>query len=204
MEFRLTYEGILLGASRTDTRAQHKHGIRRRFHPQLKRLWEVSPLKNLRDLGGQVVAPAISPSKYPTGGRAEMLAKRFARNNYNFIPLVTRELSVYCGIEVLFLRPDVPGGLVQSGDIDNRLKSLFDALRMPKDAQELRGHETPLQGENPFYCLLEDDRMISKITVETDTLLEPTEDTWDQNDTRLIITVRIRPYEVNASNLFFA
>ena len=35
LEFRLTYEGLLLGASRTDTRAQHKHEIRKAFHPQL-------------------------------------------------------------------------------------------------------------------------------------------------------------------------
>ena len=89
MEFRLTYEGKLLGASRRDTRAKHKHDIRRKFHPQLKRLWEFSHLKNLRDLGGKVIAPAILPSKYPSGARAEMLAMRFARNNYNFVPLFT-------------------------------------------------------------------------------------------------------------------
>ena len=31
MEFRLTYEGPLLGASKTDTRATHKHAIRCHF-----------------------------------------------------------------------------------------------------------------------------------------------------------------------------
>jgi hypothetical protein len=35
MEFRLTYEGLLLGASRNNTRASHKHEIRRVLHHQL-------------------------------------------------------------------------------------------------------------------------------------------------------------------------
>jgi hypothetical protein len=35
-------------------------------------------------------------------------------------------------LNILFLRADIPGKVVQSGDIDNRLKTLFDALRMPQ------------------------------------------------------------------------
>lgn len=38
MEFRLIYDGQLLGASRNNTRSEHKHDIRRVFHAQLKRL----------------------------------------------------------------------------------------------------------------------------------------------------------------------
>ena len=34
MKFTLTYEGRLLGASRSDPRPKHKHEIRQRFHPQ--------------------------------------------------------------------------------------------------------------------------------------------------------------------------
>ena len=36
MEFRLTYEGTLLGASKNNTRAKHKHEIRKIFHKQLR------------------------------------------------------------------------------------------------------------------------------------------------------------------------
>ena len=53
MEFRLTYQGELFSSQPTDTqskvdrRAGHKHSIRRVFHKQLKRLWEITPfLKN--------------------------------------------------------------------------------------------------------------------------------------------------------------
>ncbi len=48
MEFRLTYEGILLAESVRSAevrraRAEHKQEIRKKLHPQLKRLWEISP-----------------------------------------------------------------------------------------------------------------------------------------------------------------
>ena len=45
MKFRLTYEGLLKANGST----QHKHEIRKAFHPQLKRLWEVEP--NLMEWG---------------------------------------------------------------------------------------------------------------------------------------------------------
>ena len=46
LEFRLLYQGKLLGASRGDPRAEHKHVLRREFHKQLKRLWITkSPLR---------------------------------------------------------------------------------------------------------------------------------------------------------------
>ena len=40
MELKLTYDGLLLVASGSNTRAQHKHDIRRAFHPQLRRFWQ--------------------------------------------------------------------------------------------------------------------------------------------------------------------
>ncbi len=47
MQFRLTYQGLLLAETNKgellNARATHKHGIRKQFHHQLKRLWEISP-----------------------------------------------------------------------------------------------------------------------------------------------------------------
>ncbi|HUO03021.1 MAG TPA: hypothetical protein VMU31_09595, partial [Rhizomicrobium sp.] len=51
MEFRLTYEGPLKGSSNDKPRGDHKHEIRMKLHPQLKRLWEVhSWLSDLKSL----------------------------------------------------------------------------------------------------------------------------------------------------------
>ena len=87
------------------------------------------------------------------------------------------------------MRTDKPGSLIKSGsgDIDNRLKTLFDALRMPKSKDELgRYAGVPGLDEDPFYCLLEDDKFITRLVVETDMLLRPAA---SSNDTHLIITV---------------
>jgi hypothetical protein len=103
----------------------------------------------------------------------DALAQRYSLYGYNFVPLVTRDLCLICGIDVLFLRPDPPGAVLRSGDIDNRIKTLLDSLRLP-DANEDYINNTPLVGETSFYCLLEDDKLITSLSVETDQLLERT------------------------------
>ena len=188
MEFRLTYEGPLLGASKTDTRATHKHAIRCHFHPQLRRLWETSkPLRDMRAIDperGHVLVPPMT--------RIAWLRDQYRRADYDFVPLVTEDLLLHCGISILFLRPDPPGSLIQSGDLDNRLKTLFDAFRLPKDKAEFGQYRAPDADEQPFFCLLEDDRLITRVAVETDVLLAPVSAPPDRNDARLVITVNLR------------
>jgi hypothetical protein len=133
----------------------------------------------------------------------EWLGARYVQDGYRFIPLVRRELSLICSIRVLFLRPDQPGDVLRSGDIDNRLKTLFDALRLPKNKDELGGYDAPGVDENPFFCLLEDDSLITDVSVETDLLLAPIRDQFSDNDARLVISVKLRPYDVNPGNVNF-
>jgi hypothetical protein len=97
----------------------------------------------------------------------------------------------------------MPGSVLQSGDIDNRLKTLFDAFRLPHSVDELGGNLEPQADEDPFFCLLEDDKLITHVAVETDVLFQPTGDRFDPNDSRLVISVKIRPYDSNPSNSAF-
>jgi hypothetical protein len=115
-------------------------------------------------------------------------------------------LALLCSLEILFLRRDYPGGVISAGDLDNRIKTLIDALRMPKGASELVGNEQPAEGETPFFCLLEDDKMVTALSVETDNLLDFSHDRSDRDrrQVKLIITVELRPYDVNMLNLSFA
>ena len=198
MEFRLTYEGQLLGASRNNTRALHKHEIRKAFHPQLRKVWKATPwFESLRDPLPDYV---ISINRPPDRSRLEVLPERFKCGQFNLVPLVTRDLDLKCGLEILFLRPDYPGGIVRSGDIDNRLKTLFDALRIPGPDAELGG-ATPQRDENPLFCLLEDDSLITRVSVETDLLLAPI--AGDVNDARIVISVSIVPAIFSWSNIGF-
>jgi hypothetical protein len=76
-----------------------------------------------------------------------------------------------CQLDILFLRREKPGSIVHGGDLDNRLKTLFDALRMPFDDSEL-GKVGPTSPDELLYCLLEDDSLISRVSVETHQLLD--------------------------------
>jgi len=198
MEFRLTYSGPLLG-DRTDDRApkraRHKHDIRKHFHRQLKALWGHHPvLIKIRQ--------QAAPSEYQAA-----VIEEFNREGFRWVPLATNRLSLSCRLEVLMLRQGAPGRVTT--DIDNRLKTLFDALRIPAGPLELGRDEQgnprlPDADEDPFYVLLENDDIITHVAVTTDTLLEPVPDVPEDNAVRLVIDVTLRPYDVNMDNLDFA
>jgi hypothetical protein len=115
------------------------------------------------------------------------MAEAYRRSGYRFLPLVRSKLGVICSLDILFLRRDEPGDLISGGgDIDNRIKVLFDALRVPAE-NEVRG--IPGADEDPLLCLLEDDKLISEVNVVTDRLLTPMEGTDHINDVHLIIRV---------------
>lgn len=181
LEFRLTYEGPLLAHNEARDKADHKHQIRQKFHPQLKRLWETN-----RFLKQEWTS---DKGKMPLN---EHLAGMFSRSGYRFVPVVWEAASLLCGLDVLILRTGDPGGVVHGGDLDNRLKTLLDALRMPKSTDELGQYTTPGQDEDPFYVLLEDDRLISNFRVEADSILEVKP---EQASTfaRVVVTVHIKP-----------
>jgi len=221
MRFRLTYEGPLRSNQRDpidgqrDKLAAHKHAIRREFHGQLKQLWQINQFlrDTTKDGGGpdttKPVAKTLDTMMWGEGEPVplkEWLARRYVRNGYRFVPLVCRDHSLYCSLHVLFLRREEPGALLHGGDLDNRIKTLIDALRLPADGGELKGNETPGPGEDPFFCLLDDDRAVTSLAVETDLLLDPPINNSDdeRNKVRLVITVELKPYNVTMFNLSFS
>jgi hypothetical protein len=201
MEFRLTYAGPL----RADTRsardiASHKQEIRRCFHRQLAYLWEQRPYlrKSEFEFPDQIIT-----TEYTDKDRLEELAKQYARIGFRFVPLVTEDLAVSCAVDILYLRNGPPGGIVQRQDIDNRIKTLFDAFKMPEALQDLGDHTKPGTGEDPFFCLVSDDSLITSLSVTTDLLLEPIGATHDRNNARLLITVTLRPARLTWQNMAF-
>ena len=80
-------------------------------------------------------------------------------------------------IDITLLTPEEPGRTITQGaDLDNRMKTLLDALRMPKVVDELPKGDVASEHESPFYCLLEDDNLISRLSVSADRLLRPVPD----------------------------
>ena len=202
VEFRLTYSGPLYPSTNNHPAgADHKHELRKHFHIQIRRLWQDYPhLQQMQYPPPEHVMVAYEPQ---ISKRIDYLANQFQRNGYRFVPLVTKDLVLSCGLEILYLRRDLPGNIVKKGDIDSRIKTLFDALKMPTNLQEFGKYTNPDSDEDPFFCLVEDDSLIGSLSVETDIMLEPlsTETRMTKDDSRLLITVKLRPSQITWSNI---
>jgi hypothetical protein len=164
MRFTLHYSGPL----RANGRPEHKHDLRRAFHVQLAELWRHEPLSGMRNL--------LLPPDSPDRRRGETVCTIQARGPFTFAPLVASELRFVAAVEIVMLRPERPGRLVvQGGDMDNRLKTLFDAMSVPQFGGLPPGAQ-PAVDEAPFYCVLEDDSLITSVAVHTEHLLTPQQD----------------------------
>lgn len=184
VRFRLILRGQVLPPDKRG-KVDIKHAIRRELHPQLRNLW--------RDHG--VLKHAFVPPIPPYPGERqptpiEGVANKFERYGFRFVPLVREGMA--CELNILIMRRDSPHSLFTgSGDIDGRVKTLFDALRMPSQQSELGGN-TPQEDEDPFYCLLEDDRYIYDYSVTTDRLLAPVGPDENENAVVAIIGVHLK------------
>jgi hypothetical protein len=211
VEFRLLYSGLLLGASRNNTRASEKHELRRAFHPQLRRLWATN--RNLIGLAEHWApryavkhfgegAPPIPHEDYKKLG-IKAMSEEWERFGYHFVPLVTDQFTLRCKLDILFLRPEERRYVMQGGDLDARLKTVFDALRIPDTASEAGGIG-PGEDETPFFCLLQDDKLITEVSVTTDQLLVlPKERDVKPNEAFLVIHVQINHANAGTFDRYF-
>jgi hypothetical protein len=190
VEFRLVYRGPLPSQSAADSRTREKIAMRRCFHEQMAELWKQRSA--LRKIPPREVDPETGETiKVEYGGL--VIHKKTSKSGhvYNLLPLIGERFGVSCSLDVLFLRREGPGGLVKwGGDIDNRIKVLFDALRMPQDDTEIPD-VPPAPDEDPFFCVLEDDKFIDRLNVTTDRLLTRLDSRIGEktNDVQLVIHV---------------
>jgi hypothetical protein len=171
MQFRLIYEGPL----KSNRGPSDKQLIRRAIHPQLKEL---------------CTRPPLQPFQRLVAARHER-ATLHDLSGFTFVPIITERLRHVAEIDIILLTPEEPGRTItQGGDLDNRMKTLLDALRMPKVVDELPKGDVASEHESPFYCLLEDDNLISRLSVSADRLLRPV---LDKAHVLAVIQVTPRP-----------
>lgn len=166
MEFRLIYQGPLYAQQADDSarqsRLKHKFEIRRSFHKQLEQLWKLdSRLKEF-----------WKHWEKTKGTESDNLSKLYQRRGITWIPLVQERIGIVCNLNILFLRHEPKGGIVHAGDLDNRIKTLFDSLTMPSE-NEIPDDIESTNEPNPFFCLLSDDKLITDFRVTADRLLIP-------------------------------
>ena len=193
MDFRLTYAGPLLAhqdGAPLPNRTAHVHQLRQCFHKQLKVLWAEHPIMQ------QVAREGTSVSLY-VGSGAPPLNEVFKHDGFNWLPMATKANGLICKVDILMLRQGQPGRVTY--DIDNRLKTVFDALRKANGPDELGerasgGRIVAGVDEDPFFVLLEEDSLVTHVSVTADSLLEAVPHTRRENAVRLVIHATIRPY----------
>jgi len=215
MKFTLVYDGDL-PASGNSSKAAYASMIRNQFHVQLADLWKRDIL--LRTLArtartipnpgaGYYVGaePIWSPSALPKHdepipalrpGQTDFCAPIAVSGVGNFTPLVRNSLYLACDLDILFLRHDDDLKILQKGgDLDNRIKTLFDGLKMPRHADEQGGVD---QTSDPLYVLLEDDALIHSFSIRSGKLLG--QSTEKEKLVRLNIDVTVKVLRVFHAN----
>lgn len=215
MKFTLIYDGDL-PASGNKSKPEEASKIRNELHHQLADLWDSHVVfRQLARTARTVPNPGAgywvgekpiwSPSKLPDWndpipplleGQTDFCAAIPVPNVGSFIPIVRNSLHLACAVDILFLRHEEPYNLMrQGGDLDGRIKTLFDGLKMPDPKNQYVGL-TPTA--DPLYVVLEDDALISDISVRSGRLLGNR--TKDRHRVRLTIDVTIKVLRVFHAN----
>ncbi|UVO53543.1 hypothetical protein [Sphingomonas sp. SUN039] len=150
MRFSLTFQGDLPPRG-SPSQIQN---VRAQFDPQMRRLWNTEPL-----IGS---AKFIDPLYMPNDCYVPRRIK-----DTEYVPLVSDKLALRASLSVTLYSSDLPGGMLSHGDIDNRMKTLLDALTIPP-IQQAPNLST---NDGRTFCLLDDDRLVSELAIRNERLL---------------------------------
>lgn len=198
MNFVLRYRGPLPA----NGGVKDKHRIREAMHAQLDELCNQEPLLKQASLT-TLPEGVLKGREVEVPRPLEIMYFFVALGGFRFVPIIHRPHELACALDILFLRREKPGAIIRhGGDLDNRLKTLFDALRMPHDASELAGI-APKQLDQRMYCLLDDDSLITHVSVTTQQLLEPVVAGEHPSTVELLIHVTVQSTYPMWANLGF-
>jgi hypothetical protein len=102
---------------------------------------------------------------------------------HSFVSPVHPQFRTAAELDILLLTAK---GL-RPGDVDNRLKTLIDGLTRPGNPEQLQGFTQPDEG-GPTFCLLDDDRYVTRINLDTRTWHEPN---LDRNEAMAVVTATL-------------
>lgn len=217
LKFRLTYEGEVPSAQSSPGAA--KIAMRESFARQIQRVWSKtpflenaisfspnSPYSEVQTKGAGIAfhtkLPTLGSGGEPSIPLKDAIGSKNHCNGFKFVPLVCEDAGLRADLSILLLRTDGNFSPVTCGDLDNRVKTVIDALKIPTKANELSSYQ---DGDGSlFFVLLEDDILVEGLQVEMDELLDiPTEQSKNARWAKLVIDVKINISTVDGFNLQF-
>ena len=184
MEFCLHYYGTI----KSNDCVKGKHLIRKELHKQMKSICSTHPF-------AQVFAKDKEERRKP---QEKPMFIEMKGHRYWF--LISQYLKTVVDLSITFLFPYEVGAIfTQGGDIDNRLKTLFDALRIPQNTDEIPPDDDFDYSDDGMYCLLEDDKLINGVQIN----VFQDHDPLDKNSCKVLIKVNTKINAVLWGNLHF-
>ncbi len=192
MRFTLKYQGESLLSSGNAPKPEQKQILRSHFHCQLKKLWDTSNV--LQFIDRRALPEPVKVKDKWERGEPRVVSERplegflYRRKIYDswFVPLITGRMEAACHLSIRLGRPIRPGMIVyEGGDLDGRLKTLFDALAVPKDASAVKQADCQ---QDEYLCLLSDDELITGVSIESYEILETKAEAYVDVDISVTIT----------------
>lgn len=188
MQITLKYRGIVPSAQSGggNKKTEHISKMRLCFHEQLKKLWGQPPFQVLKDwleTGFEASAPDFTQTV----------------STVRYLPFFDeKRIGIAVGLKITLLsgEPNNAPQLISKGDLDNRIKSIIDALQPPQSNSQ-SDDEVKL---NDIYCLMGDDEAVKEIKATTRPFLA----SQSHNDNFVIIEVTPIPQRVTISNIEMA
>jgi hypothetical protein len=161
---------------------------------QFKRVWETHfekrhPLDKL---------PVDKARKLPSDDCKPYFVTEM--DGYRFVPLVSHGNRIHCQVAIRYGRWRT-GGMAQvldSGDLDGRIKALLDGLSIPNPGQSSVdvSKVQPDHLANTCFVLAEDDRLIERVEIETfDILDSPPGKAQDKLETVFHVMVTLTSFD---------
>lgn len=152
MEFCLFYQGKL----KSRDRAAGKHAIRAALDAQVRSICHSDTFRGTFE-------PDWEGKRKVT--EKPMFVERGGRR---FWFLISEHLATTANLGLTVLVPHEVARIVSNGgDIDNRVKTLFDALRIPAVDSEIPVNDSFDYPNGDMYCLLEDDKLINRVSIRS-------------------------------------
>src|SRR6266851_10140679 len=193
MRFHLLFEGPLPSTGNANPKQPRP--------AKLAAIWAIRDSVNRQLLHLVSTHPALSGRSGPSRVLRHALIPPVWVEGYRFFALARPGFRVKCGPKIDLLVNHHPGSvLTKTGDLDNRLKTLFDGLRIPASLQEIKGHKTQQELDaDEYVCLLQDDALITSLQIEVIRNLAAPSNVGPDH-VRANIAVLIEPSETTAVN----
>lgn len=160
------YKGPLPSGGRKSPRSKEKQLIRRQLNLQIAKYMENPP--------PEIFGLSTSNERKSIG-------------TFVFQPIICKGRGISCELEIKVFSRTPFGTVYSHGDLDNRIKTLFDALCTPNKDQ-LTDTDSPTDKESLFWILLEDDSLITDFSVKTEPLF--TEGKESEVEVDIAITIK--------------